>query len=87
MEKDKILKRVLYRAAYRGGKEADRLLGGFAQEYAPSLSLQDLQDLDHLLQQDDEVIFSWIDEQSPVPPTFTTPLLNRLRGYIHALKS
>ena len=35
-------KRLLYKANYRGTKEADILFGGFAQEYLHALSIEEL---------------------------------------------
>ena len=87
MQDEKILKRVLYRACYRGGKEADRILGSFAKTHATSLSAQELEDLDALLQCDDGDIFAWLEQIEPVPSKFDTPALQILRNYTKLLKA
>jgi antitoxin CptB len=84
---ENLLKRVLYRATYRGGKEADFILKNFAQIHAPTLSKEDLQILDNLLQQDDSDIFSWVEYTQAIPPAFDTKILKLLRNYIKSLIS
>jgi antitoxin CptB len=92
MEDERILKRVFYRATYRGGKEADRILGGFVQTHAAQLPPQELKDLDALLQCDDGDIFAWLEQTEAIPHSlipypFNTTLLNRLRDYLNILRS
>jgi len=87
VQNEKILKRVLYRASYRGGKEADQILGNFAKTHATSLSAQELEDLDALLQCDDSDIFAWLEQIEPVPSKFDTPALQILRNYTKLLKT
>lgn len=87
MQDEEILKRVLYRAAYRGGKEADQILGSFAQTHAASLNSQELHDLDALLQCDDCDIFAWLEQIEPVPSKFDTLSLQLLRNYLRILRS
>lgn len=54
-------KAILYRATYRGSKEADVIVGGFAREMLTTLSDLEKQDFARLLTFDDIVIFSWLD--------------------------
>ncbi len=86
LSKDLILKRVLYRATYRGGKEADYIFKNFALKYGHDLTNRDLQDLDALLQEDDSFIFSWLDESEDIPEKFNTPILTLLRHYFNSLR-
>tara|TARA_A100000171_G_C2133823_1_gene148585 strand:- start:2865 stop:3146 length:282 start_codon:yes stop_codon:yes gene_type:complete len=58
---DPTLKAILYRANYRGSKEADIIIGGFAKEKVCDLADQELRDFAILLTYDDTVIFSWLD--------------------------
>lgn len=83
-----LYKQVNYRAMHRGGKEADRLLGGFVAQYADSFAQADLEALNALLNHDDVDVFEWLDfpersQFTPEPPVFARlrQHLNRARGY------
>lgn len=54
-------KSILYRAVYRGSKEADIIIGGFAQKRLETLSDEEKEDFARLLTFDDPVIFAWLE--------------------------
>ena len=56
---DSIKRKIKYRSEYRGIKEMDLILGGFVKKYIDKLSYEDLLDLYHLLEVDDDIIFKW----------------------------
>ena len=85
MDKVLVLKRILYRAHYRGGKEADCILSSFAAQLSQLNNDQDLLDFDGLLERDDSDIFSWIENLEPVPAAYDTPVLDQLRAYYQKL--
>jgi len=60
-------KRLLYRANYRGFKEADILLGGFAKENIATLTENEITMFENLLSAKDHDIYDWITQKSPVP--------------------
>lgn len=74
-------KRLVYRANYRGFKEADIILGGFAKRYMESLTDAEVVMLEDLLTAKDHDIYDWILKKSPVPANFDTPILKRLQDY------
>jgi len=74
-------KRLLYRANYRGFKEADILLGGFAKENIETLSDDEITMFEDLLGAKDHDIYDWIAQKSPVPAQYNTPLFKRLCEY------
>jgi len=74
-------KRLLYRANYRGFKEADLILGGFAKMYIESLSDAEITMFEDLLAAKDHDIYNWVSGKEPVPANFDTPLLARLRAF------
>ncbi|MEZ5892281.1 MAG: succinate dehydrogenase assembly factor 2 [Parvularculaceae bacterium] len=53
-------KRILYRASYRGFKEADLVIGGFAKAYIAELSEDDLDAFEALLEQNDRELYAWV---------------------------
>ena len=74
-------KRLLYRANYRGFKEADLILGGFAKTYIESLSDAEITMFEDLLTANDHDIYNWVSEKEPVPANYDTPLFARLRAF------
>lgn len=74
-------KRLVYRANYRGFKEADMILGGFAKANIDSMTDDEVIMFEDLLGAKDHDIYAWIMETLPVPANFDTPLLERLRAY------
>ncbi|WP_017930440.1 succinate dehydrogenase assembly factor 2 [Robiginitomaculum antarcticum] len=74
-------KRLIYRSNYRGFKEADILLGGFAAKFVPDMQADDLTELEALLEENDHNIYAWITKSAPLPAQFDTPLFARLQNY------
>ena len=75
------LKRISYRAHHRGFKEADLLLGAFADAHLAELSAADLTDFETLLQEQDQDIYDWVLGRTPTPPEFETPVMARLKAF------
>lgn len=74
-------KRLLYRANYRGFKEADLILGGFLKTYIDDLSDEELKQFEDLMSAKDHDIYEWISGRAPVPDVHDTPLFQRLKDY------
>ena len=74
-------KRLIHRAHYRGFKEADMILGGFARDHGSELSDDEVLMFEDLLGAKDHDIYAWIIGTLPVPANYETPLLERLRAY------
>lgn len=74
-------KRLVYRANYRGFKEADLILGGFAKAYIDELTETEILMFEDLLGAKDHDIYDWITGKLPVPANYDTPLLKRLRDF------
>ncbi|WP_026940567.1 FAD assembly factor SdhE [Hellea balneolensis] len=74
-------KRLVYRANYRGFKEADMILGGFAKAHIESLTEEEVLQFEDLLSAKDHDIYDWVAGKSPVPANYDTPLLDRLRKF------
>ncbi len=81
MDQDTRLKRISYRAHHRGFKEADLLLGAFADAHLAELSVAELDDLEVLLQEQDQDIYDWVLGREPTPPAFETPVMARLKAF------
>ncbi len=74
-------KRLLYRSNYRGFKEADMILGGFAKANIDTLTDQEVFMFEDLLGAKDHDIYAWVNGTLPVPANYDTPLLKRLRAF------
>jgi antitoxin CptB len=74
------VKRVRFRAWRRGFREADLILGPFADSRAPGMSSERLDRFERLLDQSDHDIYAWVVGSSPVPAEFDDDLLAELRA-------
>lgn len=74
-------KRLAYRANYRGFKEVDLILGGFAKKYIESLTDDEITMFEDLLIAKDHDIYDWVTGKQAVPANYDTPLLARLRSF------
>lgn len=75
------LKKVLYRAHHRGFKEADLLLGTFADTHLHALAPAELDDLERLMEEQDQDIYDWVLGKFPVPPEHDTSLFAKLKAF------
>ena len=74
-------KRAIYRANYRGFKEADIMLGGFAKAHGPEFTPEEIAQFEALIAESDHSIYDWINGTVPVPAQFNTPLFARLQAF------
>ena len=74
------VKRARFRAWRRGFREADLILGPFADSRAPDMSDERLGRFERLLEQPDHDIYAWIVGAEPVPAEFDDDLLAELRA-------
>ena len=74
-------KRLVYRSNYRGFKEADLILGGYAKANVDTMTDAEVFSFEDLLNEKDHDIYGWIMQTLPVPAIYDTPLLERLRAF------
>jgi len=72
-------KKIAFRAWHRGFREADLILGAFADAYLAGLSDGELDRFERLLEEADHDIYNWIIERTPTPPQFETDIMSKLR--------
>ena len=73
------LKRLRFRAWHRGTKEADLLIGGFADRYAAGWGEAEIAWFEALLEEDDVDIMAWAIGTCAPPPRFEGPLMVAMR--------
>lgn len=78
---DERRKRILYRANHRGMKEADVMLGGFANAHVATLTDQQLDEFEALLEELDVDIMDWVVGKHPVPERYDTPVYAMILDY------
>ena len=82
INKEFLIKQIIYRSTHRGTKEMDLLLGSFVKKYLNNLNIEELEDLKKLLFIDDEIIYKWYIEKEPsksVPKTKVSILLKNFK--------
>jgi antitoxin CptB len=78
---DARLKKLKLRAWRRGFKEADLILGPFADQHVSTFDVAELDWFERLLEQPDQDVYAWILERMPTPPEFDGPLMSKIRAF------
>lgn len=81
------LKRLRFRSWHRGTKEADLILGGFADAHLASLDKRQLDDFEALLEAPDADVVAWVSGGRAIPDVYRTPLMNRLLAFDFAKRA
>ena len=74
-------KKLLFRSWHRGTREADLMVGRFAEHYVPTLDEAGLDIFEELLDENDPDIFDWISGRTPLPMLPITPLLQDMLNF------
>lgn len=80
-------KKLLHRARYRGFKEADILVGGFAEESLADMSEAELDAFEKLLAENDHDIYAWVTGASDAPAEIDAKLIGKMRSFDAARKA
>jgi Uncharacterized conserved protein len=76
------LSRATFRAWRRGFREADLIMGPFAEQVGASLSLDELDQFERLLDADDHSAYAWATAAEPVPVEHQGSLMERLQTFV-----
>lgn len=63
-------RRLRYRAAHRGTRELDLLLGPYAATHVEAMSEAELAGLERLLDEAETAVQGWLLGQEPMPPAY-----------------
>lgn len=84
-EREKRLKKLLYRSWYRGCKETDKIVGGYAKKYIENFSDKELDELEEILEQNDNDIYDWLSNKKPTPENMNNnSVFSKLRSFVPA---
>jgi len=75
------LKKLRFRAWHRGFREADLILGPFADQHLAGLSAAELDAFETLIEHPDHDIYDWIVGRAAAPASAEGPMLERLRRF------
>jgi len=74
-------RQLRYRANHRGIKEMDIILGGFANGFIENLSVDELDILENLMEQNDRDLLQWFTGELNTPQEFDTDLFVRISNF------
>ena len=75
------LKRLTFRAWRRGFKEADLIMGRFAEARLNELSASEVDEFERLLDAPDTEVYGWICGTIDTPENFNGPVLDALKAF------
>ena len=84
---DQRLGKLRFRAWRRGFREADLILGPFADTQLDRLTPPQLDEFETLLDQPDHDLYGWIVGQSSAPPAFDGEVLALIRSFRHEARN
>jgi antitoxin CptB len=74
-------RRLRFRSWHRGTREADLMLGRFADVHLAQFSSDQLDRYAALLEKSDPEIYDWITGRAPVPRDFDTDVFRLLKSF------
>ena len=75
------LKKLRFRAWHRGFREADLILGPFADARLDAMSATELDAFEALIEHPDHDLYDWIVGRAEAPESAAGPILERLREF------
>jgi antitoxin CptB len=80
-------RKLTFRAWHRGTREADLLIGTFADRHIASFDAEQLAQFDRLLAENDPDIYEWMTGQSEIPAEHINSVTALLRRFRFVAKS
>ena len=71
-------KRLRFRSWHRGTREADMMLGPFADRYLEQFSAAELDLYEALIEHSDPDLYGWLSGREPVPEHLQNPVMELL---------
>ncbi|MFN3232561.1 MAG: succinate dehydrogenase assembly factor 2 [Alphaproteobacteria bacterium] len=76
-----VRKKLRFRAWHRGTKEADLMMGRFADAHLQDFSAEQLDRFAELLEAQDLDVYGWVIGRDPVPPEYQTDIMEMLQAF------
>ncbi len=74
-------KRLIFLSWHRGTREADLMLGRFAEQYLEHLSETELDLYEDLIAYSDPDIYGWLSDREPIPEPLRNPVTLLLKSF------
>lgn len=81
------LQKLKFRAWRRGFREADLILGPFADLHVHTLNAEQLDTFERLLEVPDQDLYEWIVERQPTPAAHDTEIMRMIKAFRDNLPS
>jgi len=81
IDDDARLKKLKFRAWRRGFREADLILGPFADRHVASMTAAELDTFEALLDQPDQDLYAWIIGTAETPAAFDHEIMSRIKVF------
>ncbi len=78
---DARLRKLRFRAWRRGFREADLILGPFADNHVASFTPDELDWFEAMLEVPDHDLYGWIVEREPTPAEWDHPIMNQIKTF------
>ena len=78
---DARLRKLKFRAWRRGFREADLILGPFADKHVADFSPAELDWFEAMLEVPDSDLYEWIVERTPTPPEWDCEIMSKLKAF------
>jgi antitoxin CptB len=75
------LQKLKFRAWRRGFREADLILGPFADSHVQDFTAEQLDAFELLLEVPDQDLYEWIVERQPTPAPFDTDIMRMIKVF------
>ena len=75
------LRRVKFRAWHRGFREADLILGPFADQFLDGFTSDQMDAFETLIDEADQDLYGWIVGRIETPPEFDGEILNLIKDF------
>ena len=75
------LKKLKFRAWRRGFREADLILGPFADKHVAEFTPEQLDAFERLLEVPDHDLYAWITDRIPTPPEWDGELMSSIKAF------
>lgn len=74
-------RRARFQAWHRGQREMDLIFGRFVDEHLASLTVEEMDEFEILLDMIDRDLFAWFSGETPVPANVDGPLFRRIKAF------
>lgn len=74
-------RKLLFRSWHRGIREMDLIMGRFADAAIDTLTTDEMDELERLMEMPDPLLYAWITGEQTVPADVDTALFRRMRDF------